>query len=144
MTREHRRITMFLNNLTLKEDHIMLTNSQQMATDAATLPESPKVQKEGMQPQKKGLLSGQKPIVVLIFFALALSVVFPYGLGIAVLAWVIALTGALIGVGYASYLLLKELFSKSGSFGYAPTAAYLAGKKMKKKRASDPSDEVKK
>jgi len=121
----------------------MLTNSQQMATDAATLPESPKVQKEGMQPQKKGLLSGQKPIVVLIFFALALSVVFPYGLGIAVLAWVIALTGALIGVGYASYLLLKELFSKSSSFGYAPTAAYLAGKKMKKKRAPDSSDDVK-
>jgi hypothetical protein len=121
----------------------MLTNSQQMATDATTLSESHKMQKDGTQPQKKGLLSGQKPIVVLIFFALALSVVFPYGLGIAVLAWVIALTGALIGVGYASYLLLKELFSKSGSFGYAPTAAYLAGKKMKKRRTSDPSDDAK-
>jgi len=121
----------------------MLTNSQQMATDAATISESHKLQKDGMQPRKKGLLSGQKPIVVLIFFALALSVVFPYGLGIAVLAWVIALTGALIGVGYASYLLLKELFSKSGSFGYAPTAAYLAGKKMKKRRTSDPPDDAK-
>jgi hypothetical protein len=112
----------------------MLTNSQQMATDATTLSESRKLQKDGTEPQKKSLLSGQKPIVVLIFFALALSVVFPYGLGIAVLAWVIALTGALIGVGYASYLLLKELFSKSGSFSYAPTAAYLAGKNLKKKK----------
>ena len=107
----------------------MLTNSQQMAPDATH-----ELQKDGTMPQKKSLLSGQKPIVVLIFFALALSVVFPYGLGIAVLAWVIALTGALIGVGYASYLLLKELFSKSGSFSYAPTAAYLAGKNLKKKK----------
>jgi len=121
----------------------MLTNSQQMEADAATLSESHKVQKDGMQPRKKGLLAGQKPIVVLIFFALALSVAFPYGLGIAVLAWVIALTGALIGVGYASYLLLKELFGKSGSFGYAPTAAYLAGKKMKKKMTTVPSEDEK-
>jgi hypothetical protein len=121
----------------------MLTNSQQMSTDATTPSESREMQKDGTQPRKKGLLSGQKPIVVLMFFALALSVVFPYGLGIAVLAWVIALTGALIGVGYASYLLLKELFSKSGSFSYAPTAAYLAGKNLKKKRNTTPTDEGK-
>ena len=121
----------------------MLTNSQQMATDATTLSESQEVQKDGTQPRRKGLLSGQKPIVILIFFALALSVAFPYGLGIAVLVWVIALTGALIGVGYASYLVLKELFSKTGSFGYAPTAAYLAGKKMKKRRTAEPSDNEK-
>ena len=121
----------------------MLTNSQQMTTDATTLSESHELQKDGTQPRKKGLLSGQKSIVVLIFFALALSVVFPYGLGIAVLAWVIALTGALIGVGYASYLLLKELFSKSGSFSYAPTAAYLAGKNLKKKKNTNPSDDEK-
>ena len=107
----------------------MITNTQQMETNAKTFSEATMES----QPQKKGLLSGKKPIVVLIFFALALSVVFPYGLGIAILAWVIALTGALIGVGYASFLLLKELFSKSGSFSYAPTAAYLAGKKMKKR-----------
>lgn len=121
----------------------MLTNSQQMATDATTLSESRKLQKDGTGPQKKSLLSGQKPIVVLIFFALALSVVFPYGLGIAVLAWVIALSGALIGVGYASYLLLKELFSKSGSFSYAPTAAYLAGKNLKKKKNTTSADDGK-
>ena len=116
----------------------MLTNSQQMTTDATTLSES-----RNLQPEKKGLRLGKTPIAVLIFFALALSVIFPYGLGIAVLAWVIALTGALIGVGYASYLLLKELFSKSGSFSYAPTAAYLAGKNLKKKRNTIPSDEGK-
>jgi hypothetical protein len=121
----------------------MITNNQQLETDARTFSVNRNAEGAETQPQKKGLLSGQKPIVILIFFALALSVVFPYGLGIAVLAWVIALSGALIGVGYASYLLLKELFSKSGSFSYAPTAAYLAGKKMKKKRNADPSDEGK-
>jgi amino acid transporter len=112
----------------------MTTSSQHMTTDASTVSESSKLKNEEPQPQKKGLLSGQKPIVILIIFALALSVAFPYGLGIAVLAWVIALTGALIGVGYASFLLLKDLFSRSGSFGYAPTAAYLAGKNTKKKK----------
>ena len=116
----------------------MLTNSQQMATDAATLSENHK-----LQPEKKGLRLGKTPIAVLIFFALALSVIFPYGLGIAVLAWVIALTGALIGVGYASYLLLKELFSKTGSFSYAPTAAYLAGKNLKRKKSTTPADDGK-
>ncbi len=121
----------------------MLTNNQQMATDATAISENRNLEGVETQPQKKGLLSGQKPIVILILFALALSVVFPYGLGIAVLAWVIALAGALIGVGYASYLLLKELFSKTGSFSYAPTAAYMAGKKTKRTRNTDPSDDGK-
>jgi hypothetical protein len=122
----------------------MTTHSQQMGTEATTLAEKQNQEGVGTQPQKKGLLSGQKPIIILIMFALALSVVFPYGLGIAVLAWVIALTGALIGVGYASYLLVKELFSKTGSFSYAPTAAYLAGKKTKKKSNGTSSPEDKK
>jgi hypothetical protein len=107
-----------------------------MTTDATTLSES-----RNLQPEKKGLRLGKKSAVALIIFALSLSVIFPYGLGIAVLAGIIALTGALAGVGYASYLLLKELFSKSGSFSYAPTAAYLAGKNSKKKRNTTPSDE---
>ncbi len=121
----------------------MLTNRQQTETDAAALFENHETQNDGTQPQKKGLLSGKTPIVALIFFALALSVIFPYGLGVVVLATVIAVTGALIGVGYASYLLVKELFSKSGSFSYAPTAAYLAGKNVKKKMNTTPSDEGK-
>jgi hypothetical protein len=93
------------------------------------------------QSGKKGLLSKRVPLVTLFLFALALSVVFPYGLGIAVLAWVIALVGAVLGVGYASYILLKELLGKTATFGYAPTAAYLAGKKTKKTRKAVSSDE---
>ncbi len=93
---------------------------------------------------KRGLLSGRKSLVILFLFGLALSVVFPYGLGIAVLAWAIALVGALLGVGYASFILLKELLGKTATFGYAPTAAYLAGKKTKKTRKAASPDEEKK
>jgi hypothetical protein len=86
--------------------------------------------------RKQGLLSGPIPMVALTLVVLALSVVFPYGIGVAVFAWVIALAGALVGAGFATYLLLKELISKTGTFGYSPAAAYLAGKKMKKARNS--------
>ena len=86
--------------------------------------------------KKQGLLSGPMPMAALTLVVLALSVVFPYGIGVAVFAWVIALAGALVGAGFATYLLLKEAFSKTSSFGSAPTAAYLAGKKTKKARNS--------
>ena len=76
---------------------------------------------------KRGLL----PIAALTLFVLALSIVFPYGIGVAVFAWVIALAGALVGAGYATYLLLKESLAKTMIFGYSPAAAYLAGKKRK-------------
>jgi hypothetical protein len=85
---------------------------------------------------KRGLLSGPIPITALALFVLALSIVFPYGIGVAVVAWVIALAGALLGAGFATYLLLKEALGKTMIFGYSPAAAYLAGKKTKKARNS--------
>jgi hypothetical protein len=94
--------------------------------------------------RKRGLLSGRIPVVILILFGLALSAAFPYGLGLAVLVWAIALIGALFGVGLASFVLLKELFSKTSTFGYAPTAAYMAGKKTKKSKKEKSVDEDKK
>jgi hypothetical protein len=81
--------------------------------------------------RKQGLLSGPMPIAALTLGVLALSVVFPYGIGVAVLAWVIALAGALVGAGFATFLLLKESLGKTMIFGYSPSAAYLAGKKTK-------------
>ncbi len=84
--------------------------------------------------RKRGLLSGPVPMAALTVFALALSVAFPYGIGVAVFVWVIALTGALLGAGFATYLLLKESLGKTAIFGYSPAAAYLAGKKTKKER----------
>ena len=86
--------------------------------------------------RKQGFLSGPMPMAALTLVVLALSVVFPYGIGVAVFAWVIALAGALAGAGFATYLLLKELISKTGTFGYSPVAAYLAGKKTKKSGTS--------
>jgi hypothetical protein len=91
---------------------------------------------------KKSALSGRIPIVALILFALALSVAFPYGLGLVVLVWGIALIGALFGVGFASVVLLKELFTKTASFGYAPTTAYMTGKKTRKKSKESPSHDA--
>lgn len=85
---------------------------------------------------KRGLLSGPTPIAALTIFVLALSIVFPYGIGVAVFAWVTALAGALVGAGYATYLLLKESLAKTMIFGYSPAAAYLAGKKRKNTRKS--------
>ncbi|HWR71573.1 MAG TPA: hypothetical protein VN604_00215 [Nitrospirota bacterium] len=113
----------------------MVTYNQQIEAEGTTFRASG---------SKRGLLGGRKPLVILFLFGLALSVVFPYGLGIAVLAWVIALVGAVMGVGYASYLLLKELLGKTATFGYAPTAAYLAGKKTKKTRKAGSTDEEEK
>ena len=82
--------------------------------------------------RKRGLLSGPVPIATLTVFVLALSIVFPYGIGVAVFAWVIALAGALAGAGFATYLLLKEALGRTMIFGYSPSAAYLAGKNTKK------------
>ena len=90
----------------------------------------------GLQSRKRGLLSGPAPIAALTLFVVALSIVFPYGIGVAVFAWVIALAGALAGAGFATYLLLKEALGKTMIFGYSPSAAYLAGKKTKKARKS--------
>ncbi len=112
----------------------MVTYNQQMEAEGTRF---------AVNARKRGSLSGPIPLFTLFLFALALSVVFPYGLGLAVFAWVIALVGALFGVGFASYLLLKELLGKTTTFGYAPTAAYLAGKKMKKTKTTGSSEEEK-
>lgn len=102
----------------------MVTYNQQMAA-------------EGMvsgSKQQSGKRSLRVPLFVLFLFGLATSVALPYGIGLAVFVWAIALIGALAGVAFASYVLLKELLGKTASFGYAPTMAYLAGKKTNKGR----------
>jgi hypothetical protein len=94
--------------------------------------------------KKQGLLSGKTAITMLAVFGLLLSVAFPFGLGIVAVIWVIALIGALTGAGIAFFMLIKELLGKTPAFGYAPTTAYLAGKKMKKRAKADSADEEKK
>ena len=98
----------------------MLTNTQQIET-------------RGEGTRKSGLLSGRSAVVMLILFGLALSIAFPYGLGLVVFVAVIVLTGALYAAGYAIYSLVKDMFSKGVNFGYAPASAYMTGKKIKKR-----------
>ncbi len=76
---------------------------------------------------------------VLFLFALALSVVFPYGLGIVIFVWLIALVGALCGAGLMCFTLVKNMLGRSATFGYAPTTAYMAGKKVRKRRKGEES-----
>jgi len=123
----------------------MVTHSQHIGSQGtAYYAGGNEVQGERIQLQKRGSLSKRIPVVILVLFGLALSVAFPYGIGLAVLVWAIALIGALFGVGFASYLLLKELLSKTTTFGYAPTTAYMAGKKAKKGRKEESVYEEKK
>jgi hypothetical protein len=82
--------------------------------------------------RKRGFIAGPVPFGALVLFVLALSVIMPYGIGVAVAAWAIALAGALMGAGFATYLLLKELLGRTTVFGYSPATAYLAGKKTSK------------
>ena len=117
----------------------MVTHSQQMGAKGAELNE---VQGRGTQPAaKKGFLSGRSGLWVITLFALALSVAFPFGLGVALFIWGIALIGAFVGAGFALVTLLQEVFGKTPAFGYTPMTAYLAGKKMKKKKREEPSSE---
>jgi hypothetical protein len=126
----------------------MLIHTQQMDTEGTTIAaSSSEAQREGMQPgRKKGLLTGRTAISMLILFGLLLAVAIPFGLGVVVLIWVIALIGAVMGAGFAFFTLLKELLGKTPAFGYAPTTAYMTGKKMKKraKEGAGSADEQKK
>ena len=109
----------------------MFTNTQQMVT-------------RGEGTRNNGLLSGRSAVVMLILFGLALSIAFPYGLGLVVFVAIIVLIGALYAAGYAGYSLVKDMFSKGVHFGYAPAAAYMTGKKIKKRTKEETAAEEKK
>ena len=116
----------------------MLTHTQQMETEATSYAaqEAPA--------NKRGLLSKRTAIALLILFGFILSVVFPFGLGVVAFIGILALAGALTGAGIVVVTLFKELLGKTPSFGYAPTTAYLAGKKMKKRAKAGSANEEKK
>ena len=124
----------------------MIAYAQQLDSEGTRFAaNSSDAQGEGMQPsRKKGLLSGRTAISMLILFGLLLAIAFPFGLGIVVIIWAIALIGAVAGAGIAFFMLLKELLGKTPAFGYTPTTAYMTGKKMKKKAKEGSSDEQKK
>ena|SRR3990172_9551659 len=116
----------------------MLTHTQQMETQGTPY------EAQGEPTPKRGLLSGRTAISLLILFGFILSVAFPFGIGVVLFIGILAVVGALTGAGIAFVTLFKELLGKTPAFGYAPTTAYMAGKKMKKRAKADSADEEKK
>jgi len=124
----------------------MLTHSQQFDDEGMSLvTRTDGFQKETNQSGgKKGLMSGRTALIVLGVFGFVLSVAFPYGMGLVVFAGTIAMIGALCAVGIACFSLLRDLFGRTATFGYAPTTAYMSGTKTKKRKTKTSADEDKK
>ncbi|HMK55196.1 MAG TPA: hypothetical protein VK448_01005 [Dissulfurispiraceae bacterium] len=83
-------------------------------------------------------------LIPIFLIGLGLSMAFPYGVGFVCFIVLIALSGALYAAGSASIRLFKELFGRTATFGYAPTTAYMTGKKTRKAARDSGSDEKKK
>jgi len=102
------------------------------------------IEKQHLEGDRSMKLFGRTALFTIFLVGLAMSVVFPYGLGFAVFLWAIALIGAVCGVGIVCYGLLKDLLGRTATFGYTPTLSYMAGKKTRKKKEDVSSDEEKK
>jgi hypothetical protein len=83
-------------------------------------------------------------LIPLFMLGLGLSMAFPYGVGFVAFIVLMAMSGALYAAGFASIKIFKEMFGKTAVFGYAPTTAYMAGKKTKKSAKDAASQEDKK
>ncbi|MGO9612389.1 MAG: hypothetical protein ACLPX5_05090 [Dissulfurispiraceae bacterium] len=79
-------------------------------------------------------------LIPIFLLGLGLSMAFPYGLGVLVFFCLVALAGAFYAAGSASVRLLREMLGRNATFGYAPTASYMAGKKMKKRNKKESSE----
>lgn len=99
------------------------------------------IQKQQMEGDRRLKLWGRTALFTLFLVGLALSVVFPYGLGLAVFLWIVALAGAVFGVSLICFGLLKDLLGRTATFGYTPAMSYMAGKKTKKKKEEESPDE---
>jgi len=64
-----------------------------------------------------------------------LSAALPFGTGLLVLALLIAVAGALVGITLGGMRAIADSMGGIATFGWAPTAAYLAGKKGKGRKA---------
>lgn len=79
-------------------------------------------------------------LIPMLLLGLALSLAMPYGIGFVAFIAIIALMGALYAAGSGTYKLMKEMFGKTATFGYAPGTSYLAGKKTKKSEKDEPAE----
>ena len=99
--------------------------------------------RRNLQTPEKRLLrrSGKTALFVLFLIGLGMSMAFPYGMAFAVVSWIIALTGTVFVVGFVCYRLLKDMLGGTATFGYTPTTSYMAGKKTRRRRKTDPADD---
>ncbi|HTZ17361.1 MAG TPA: hypothetical protein VMB78_02875 [Dissulfurispiraceae bacterium] len=80
-------------------------------------------------------------LVPLFLLGLGLSMAFPYGVGFILFISLIALMGAIYAASFASIRIFREMLGRNATFGYAPTTAYMTGKKTKKAKKAASSDE---
>ncbi len=80
-------------------------------------------------------------LIPLFLLGLGLSMAFPYGVGFVLFIGLIALMGAIYAASFASIKLFKEMLGRNAVFGYAPTTAYMTGKKTKKAKKADKAED---
>jgi len=80
-------------------------------------------------------------LILPILLALGLPMIIPVRTEFVVIALVVAtiLAFYMAGIGFSA--LIQKILGKTATFGYEPTTAYLAGKKMKKTRKESLSEE---
>jgi hypothetical protein len=76
-------------------------------------------------------------LIPVLLIGLALSMAMPYGIGFVVFLGLIVFGGALYVAGSASLRLLKDMLSRTATFSYEPTTAYMTGKKARKAKKED-------
>jgi len=79
-------------------------------------------------------------LIPLFILGLALSMAFPYGVGFVMFICLIALMSAVYAASFATVRILREMLGKNATFGYAPTTAYMTGKKTKRAKKTESAD----
>jgi small neutral amino acid transporter SnatA (MarC family) len=77
-----------------------------------------------------------------VLAVIAISMAFPFGLGLLAIVWAIAMAGAVIGTGIICFKIAKELIGGTASFNYSPNMAYLTGKKGGKEKGQEKTDKA--
>jgi hypothetical protein len=75
-------------------------------------------------------------LILPILLALGLPMVIPFRAEFMIFALIVATILAIYGAELACAIIIRKILGKTATFGYAPTTAYLAGKKTKKLRSS--------
>jgi len=71
-------------------------------------------------------------LTVLVAAGAAMSAALPFGIGVLMMVFALAAVGAIGAVVVFTMRLTSEVFGRNATFGWAPSAAYLAGKKTQK------------